>query len=203
MLEKLVIQGGAPLAGELEISGAKNAALPVLCATLLADGECNITNVPKLADVRSTGQLLRHLGVEVSIDGHSVRTQAANAEVVEAPYDLVRKMRASVLVLGPLLARHGRARVSLPGGCAIGERPIDQHLKGLEAMGASIELSGGYVNASVGRLVGARIVLDHGDHRVGTARRASPALEGRERTVGSFEDVADVGFGDPEAAGPG
>jgi UDP-N-acetylglucosamine 1-carboxyvinyltransferase len=171
-MDKLVIEGGQPLSGDLPISGAKNAALPILIATLVAPGEHIIDNVPDLVDVSSTLSLLGRIGCPslVSADAagaggsalaaQSVRLDTSRIAFSEAPYDVVRKMRASVLVLGPLLARCGRARVSLPGGCAIGVRPIEQHLKGLEALGCKFELSGGYVNGTVDHLRGAEINLD-------------------------------------------
>jgi UDP-N-acetylglucosamine 1-carboxyvinyltransferase len=156
------IVGGKRLAGTIPVSGAKNAALPLLCASLLSDGESTFHNVPDLRDIGTTALLLRHLGRKVDVAAPLVTVRAGAASTTEAPYDLVRQMRASVLVLGPLLARYGEARVSLPGGCAIGDRPIDQHLKGLAAMGATIELDHGYVNARVpaGRLRGADVHFD-------------------------------------------
>jgi UDP-N-acetylglucosamine 1-carboxyvinyltransferase len=160
-LQKIVIRGGARLQGEVRVSGSKNAALPILASSLLARGRSTFRNVPALGDVRTMGRLLTRLGAEVSDSGKGVtRIDTTDAAGHEAPYDLVKTMRASVLVLGPLVARNGRARVSLPGGCAIGARPIDQHLKGLEAMGAKIELARGYVTASARRLRGASIVFD-------------------------------------------
>jgi UDP-N-acetylglucosamine 1-carboxyvinyltransferase len=138
-MEKIVIDGGVPLNGTLEASGAKNAALPILIATLLAPGEHRIANVPDLVDVSHTLSLLGRIGCP-SLAGPTTRVDTSRVVFCEAPYDVVRKMRASVLVLGPLLAREGTARVSLPGGCAIGVRPIDQHLKGLEALGCRFEL---------------------------------------------------------------
>jgi len=160
-VQKIVIRGGARLHGEVHVSGAKNAALPILASALLARGRSTFRNVPALGDVRTMGRLLTRLGAEVEDAGKGVmRIDTTNAAGHEAPYELVKTMRASVLVLGPLVARGGRARVSLPGGCAIGARPIDQHLKGLEAMGARIELARGYVNASARRLRGASIVFD-------------------------------------------
>lgn len=158
-MEKIILQGGRPLNGTIRISGAKNAALPILIATLLAPGEHRITNVPDLVDVSSTLSLLGRIGCP-SLVGPSIRLDTSRIAYSEAPYDVVRKMRASVLVLGPLLARHGEARVSMPGGCAIGVRPIDQHLKGLEAMGCEFNLEGGYINGRVGHLRGADIMLD-------------------------------------------
>jgi UDP-N-acetylglucosamine 1-carboxyvinyltransferase len=161
-VDNIRIEGGRPLYGTVRISGAKNAALPILCASLLTDGEHVFRNVPQLRDIETTGDLLRHLGAEVQIDGNVVRIDMHPSVDQDAPYDLVKKMRASVLVLGPLVARYGRARVSLPGGCAIGARPIDQHLKGLELMGAQITLEHGYVLVEVPskKLRGAEIVFD-------------------------------------------
>jgi UDP-N-acetylglucosamine 1-carboxyvinyltransferase len=158
-MDKIVIEGGLRLRGEVRISGAKNAALPILCSAILSGGRSTFKNVPVLHDIRTMGKLLRNLGCEVEGD-RTVTVAAGKLTAFEAPYELVKTMRASVLVLGPLVARYGRARVSLPGGCAIGARPIDQHLKGLEAMGAKITLSHGYVEAKAKRLTGARIVCD-------------------------------------------
>jgi len=159
-MDKIIVEGGRPLAGEVRISGAKNAALPILISSLLTDGTCTFTNVPDLMDIQSTSLLLSHLGARVETREDTVRIDAGDLDQFEAPYDLVRKMRASVLVLGPLMARLGKARVSLPGGCAIGARPINLHLKGLAALGATIELKHGYVEASAGRLKGADIYFD-------------------------------------------
>jgi UDP-N-acetylglucosamine 1-carboxyvinyltransferase len=160
-LQKIVIRGGARLAGEVRVSGSKNAALPILASSLLASGRSIYRNVPALGDVRTMGRLLGRLGANFSeVTKGVAHVDTRTVSELEAPYDLVKTMRASVLVLGPLLARHGRARVSLPGGCAIGARPIDQHLKGLAAMGARIELEHGYVNARARRLRGATIVFD-------------------------------------------
>ncbi len=161
-MDNIKVRGGAPLRGTLKVSGAKNAALPILCSALLADGEHVFRNVPDLRDIETTAQLLRHMGVGVDVDAPIVKIHGRPIEEPDAPYELVKQMRASVLVLGPLAARYGKARVSLPGGCAIGARPIDQHLKGLEAMGATISLDHGYVDLVVpyGRLRGADIHLD-------------------------------------------
>ncbi len=160
-MDRIRIRGGKKLYGTIPVSGAKNAALPILCATLLSDGESLLRNVPKLRDIDTTAALLRFLGRDVKVDAPLVRVAQASSDVrPEAPYELVKQMRASVLVLGPLLARYGRAKVSLPGGCQIGSRPVDQHLKGLEAMGAKIELRRGYIVAESGRLRGAEIVFD-------------------------------------------
>lgn len=148
-MEKLVIDGGVPLRGELPISGAKNAALPLIAATLLAPGEHILKNVPDLRDTRTFFKLMENLGLSCHYDGHTLRVNATQLKFSEASYDLVKTMRASVLVLGPLLARLGKAKVSLPGGCAIGERPIDFHIKGFEQMGVNIELEQGYVDAEV------------------------------------------------------
>lgn len=161
-MDRLLIEGGSRLQGEVPISGAKNAALPILASTLLADGPVTISNVPHLHDVTTMMELLGCLGVELVIDEKlNVEVHPETINQLTAPYDLVKTMRASFLVLGPMLARHGRATVSLPGGCAIGSRPVDQHLKGLAAMGADIEVEGGYVKASVnGRLKGGQVIMD-------------------------------------------
>jgi UDP-N-acetylglucosamine 1-carboxyvinyltransferase len=162
-MDKLLIEGGVPLRGEVRVSGAKNAALPVVAASLLAEGEHHVTNLPDLADVRTLGKLLRHMGCEAErTDPHRAFVRVPRTIAPEAPYDLVRTMRASVLVLGPLVARWGEAKVSLPGGCAIGARPIDQHLKALAALGAEIQLEHGYVSARAprGRLRGTTFTFD-------------------------------------------
>ncbi len=161
-MDKIVIRGGARLRGEVRVSGAKNAALPILASAILAGGTSTFRNVPRLNDIRTMGKLLALLGATVESDrqGHVVRVSCAGIHAFDAPYELVKTMRASVLVLGPLVARHGQAIVSLPGGCAIGARPIDQHLKGLEAMGAKISLEHGNVVARAKRLHGANIVCD-------------------------------------------
>ncbi len=160
-MDKLLISGGRRLEGEVRISGAKNAALPILCAALLTDRALVLSNVPRLMDVATMGKLLAQMGVEVGPqENDRLTVRAAQLGNPIAPYELVKTMRASVLVLGPLLARCGRASVSLPGGCAIGARPVDQHLKGLQAMGATISIEHGYMNASAKRLQGARIVMD-------------------------------------------
>ncbi len=161
-MDRLLIEGGSRLQGTVPISGAKNAALPILAATLLADAPVVVSNVPHLHDITTMMELLGCLGVELMIDEKlDVEVHPETMDEFTAPYDLVKTMRASFLVLGPMLARHGRATVSLPGGCAIGSRPVDQHLKGLAAMGADIEVEGGYVKARAsGRLKGARILMD-------------------------------------------
>ncbi len=160
-MDSLAIGGGVPLRGTVRVSGAKNAALPCMAAALLTDEPVALANVPRLADVRTIARLLRHLGVDVDgLGAERLTLQARRAGELTAPYDLVRTMRASVLVLGPLVARFGRARVSLPGGCAIGPRPINLHLAGLEKLGAAITLSDGYVEAKASRLRGDRIVFD-------------------------------------------
>ncbi len=159
-MDKLVIHGGKRLKGEVEISGAKNAALPIMAASLLSFGTTTISRVPNLRDVLTIGQLLRKLGAEFSYEDKKAIVNTEKIGVFEAPYELVRTMRASVLVLGSLIARFGKAKVSLPGGCAIGARPIDLHLMGLEKMGAKIELESGYVIAKAKRLKGASIYLD-------------------------------------------
>jgi len=160
-MDKLAIEGGVPLSGEVAISGAKNAALPILTAALLTAEPLTITNVPHLRDVTTMLSLLAQMGVVVSVDEKmGIELCAANISNPEAPYEMVKTMRASVLVLGPLVARFGEARVSLPGGCAIGLRPVDQHLKGLQAMGATITMDHGYMIARASRLKGARICMD-------------------------------------------
>ena len=160
-MDKLIIKGGNRLKGTVTISGSKNASLPICIAAVLAPGASTITNVPQLRDITTTIKLLESLGAGIERTGSTLRIDAATINTVEATYDLVKTMRASVLVLGPLLARFGRARVSLPGGCAIGARPIDQHLKGLKALGAEIRLEHGYVEAiSKKQLKGARINFD-------------------------------------------
>ena len=161
-MDAIRIRGGRALSGTIRVSGAKNAALPILCATLLSDGESRLRNVPALRDIETTAALLRYLGRPVDVAMPEVRVKAPSGSVKpEAPYDLVRQMRASVLVLGPLLARYGWAKVSLPGGCAIGARPVDQHLQGLEALGAKIEVEHGFIVAEAPNgLRGAEVVLD-------------------------------------------
>ncbi|HSG76960.1 MAG TPA: UDP-N-acetylglucosamine 1-carboxyvinyltransferase [Burkholderiales bacterium] len=160
-MDKLLVTGGRPLAGEARVSGAKNAALPILCAALLTEKPLALENVPRLMDVRTMARLLAQMGVEVGAqsDGR-LELRAKGIREPVAGYEMVKTMRASVLVLGPLLARCGRARVSLPGGCAIGARPVDQHVKGLQAMGAEITVEHGYMNAEAKRLRGARVTMD-------------------------------------------
>ena len=159
-MDKLKILGGLPLVGEVQAAGAKNAALPILCASLLTADPLDLSNVPQLQDIATTIRLLKLLGVKTERDEERLTLQADSLVSTEAPYELVKTMRASILVLGPLLARFGEARVSLPGGCAIGQRPVDQHIKGLQAMGAQIEIEQGFVVARASRLKGARIVTD-------------------------------------------
>lgn len=159
-MDKILVQGGRSLRGRVSVSGAKNAALPIIISGLLCDGTNTFTNVPDLRDIRSTLELLGHLGVCCSMEDHTVTVDGSCLNNHEAPYDLVRKMRASILVLGPLVARLKKARVSLPGGCAIGARPINLHLSGLEQLGARIELSHGYVEAFCEQLRGADIYFD-------------------------------------------
>jgi UDP-N-acetylglucosamine 1-carboxyvinyltransferase len=159
-MDRLVIAGGTRLAGSVPVSGAKNAALPILCASLLTSEPLRLANVPQLNDVRTMRTLLAQMGVAHEADGHRLALSAAHVDWPLAPYELVKTMRASILVLGPLLARCREARVSLPGGCAIGLRPVDQHVKGLAAMGAEIDLEHGYIAARTKRLTGARFVFD-------------------------------------------
>ncbi len=161
MLNKLIIQGGTRLDGTIRISGAKNAVLPILAGTLLADGPAVIENVPHLHDVTTTVELLGCMGVQVVIDEKlSIEVDCSTIENQVAPYHLVKTMRSSILVLGPLLARYGQAEVSLPGGCAIGSRPVNLHIKGLQDMGADVEVQNGYIHARAARLKGARLVMD-------------------------------------------
>jgi len=159
-MDKLKIRGGRALEGEVRVSGAKNAALPIMCAALLTGEPLRLSNVPRLMDVATMARLLAQMGVEVERSDEAMVLRAGEIRDPTAPYELVKTMRASVLVLGPLLARCGRAKVSLPGGCAIGLRPVDQHVKGLQAMGATISIEHGYMHAEARRLRGARIVMD-------------------------------------------
>ncbi|QBY54494.1 UDP-N-acetylglucosamine 1-carboxyvinyltransferase [Cupriavidus oxalaticus] len=159
-MDKFQIQGNGPLRGEVRVSGAKNAALPILCAGLLTADTVSLDNVPNLQDVRTTLKLLRLMGMRAEQDGATVALNGADVNSLEAPYELVKTMRASILVLGPLVARFGEARVSLPGGCGIGARPVDQHIKGLQAMGAEISIEHGFIHARARRLKGARVVTD-------------------------------------------
>jgi len=158
-VDKIVVHGGKPLHGNVRISGAKNAALPVLTAALLTEGTCTFSNIPDLVDIKTTYKLLRNMGVEIEGDS-TVKISAEKIVNSVAPYDLVKTMRASILVLGPLVARMGRARVSLPGGCAIGARPVNLHIKALQDMGAKVDLQGGYIEARANRLKGADIYFD-------------------------------------------
>ncbi len=159
-MQKLKIRGGKPLGGTVRISGAKNAALPILCAAILSPETLTLHNVPQLNDIGTMLKLLEQMGVSTRREGETVVLNAAHLTNLSAPYDLVKTMRASILALGPLLARFGKARVSLPGGCAIGARPVDLHIKGLEAMGATITIEGGDIHASAVKLKGAHIFMD-------------------------------------------
>jgi len=160
-MDKLIITGGVTLDGEIRISGAKNAALPILAATLLADGPMTVGNVPHLQDVTTTMELLGAMGVRIVIDEKlAIETDVSTIKKFSAPYDLVKTMRASILVLGPMLAHFGEAEVSLPGGCAIGSRPVNLHIQGLQAMGANISVENGYIRARADRLKGTKLVLD-------------------------------------------
>ena len=159
-MQKLAIQGGVKLHGEVRISGAKNAALPIMCAALLSQEALTLTNLPDMHDVATMNALLQQMGVCVDKLADGATFNAAQVSKLEAPYEMVKTMRAAILVLGPLLARFGEARVSLPGGCAIGSRPVDLHIKGLQAMGAKIHIEHGYIHASAQRLQGARICFD-------------------------------------------
>ncbi|MEO8332768.1 MAG: UDP-N-acetylglucosamine 1-carboxyvinyltransferase [Gallionella sp.] len=159
-MQKLAIQGGYRLNGEVRISGAKNAALPILCASLLSGDPLRLDNVPELNDIATMRKLLEQMGVAIEASGSQMVLSSARIDKLEAPYDMVKTMRAAILVLGPLLARFGEARVSLPGGCAIGSRPVDLHIKGLQAMGAEIHIEHGYIHAQAKRLKGTRILFD-------------------------------------------
>ena len=159
-MDKLLITGGNRLSGEINISGAKNAALPILCAGLLTADTVQLSNVPHLQDVATMAKLLRQMGLRIEQDGDRMSLNGSAIDKCEAPYELVKTMRAAILVLGPLVARFGEAKVSLPGGCAIGSRPVDQHIKGLQAMGAEITIEAGYIHAKAKRLKGTRIVTD-------------------------------------------
>ncbi|HET7663573.1 MAG TPA: UDP-N-acetylglucosamine 1-carboxyvinyltransferase, partial [Rhodanobacteraceae bacterium] len=160
-MAKIVISGGRPLEGDVSISGAKNAVLPILAATLLADEPVSIGNVPHLHDVTTTMELLGGMGVQLVLDERmKIHIDPRTADRYFAPYELVKTMRASILVLGPLVARFGQAEVSLPGGCQIGSRPVDQHIRGLQALGAQVDVENGYIKARAKRLKGARVVMD-------------------------------------------
>lgn len=159
-MARIVIEGGIPLRGTVNISGAKNAVLPVIAGTLLAEGNCRLNDIPNLADVYNICEVLNYLGVKTELSDHRLTVEASGISEFEAPYECVRRMRASFLILGPLLARMGRAKISLPGGCAIGSRPIDLHLKGFEALGADITIGHGYIEARAKKLIGDRIYLD-------------------------------------------
>jgi UDP-N-acetylglucosamine 1-carboxyvinyltransferase len=182
-MEKLLITGGRPLSGEIRISGAKNAVLPILAASLLADSPMRIGNVPHLHDVTTTMELLGRMGVSLTLDERmSIEIDTSTIEAFTAPYELVKTMRASILVLGPLLTRFGQAEVSLPGGCAIGTRPVDLHLRGLAAMGAEIEVEGGYIRGRASRLKGADLVMETVTV-TGTENLMMAAVLARGRTV--------------------
>jgi UDP-N-acetylglucosamine 1-carboxyvinyltransferase len=160
-MDKLIIKGGERLQGEIRISGAKNAVLPIMAATLLADSPVTVRNIPHLHDVTTTMELLGRMGIHLTVDEKmDIVVDASTINSLYAPYELVRTMRSSILVLGPMLSRFGRADVSLPGGCAIGSRPVNLHIKGLQAMGADIDVENGYIKARVDRLQGARLVMD-------------------------------------------
>ncbi|MBN2365285.1 MAG: UDP-N-acetylglucosamine 1-carboxyvinyltransferase, partial [Calditrichaeota bacterium] len=159
-MDKFVIHGGKPLSGEVTISGSKNAALPIMVATLLSPGRYTIHNVPRLRDVRTMAHLLRIIGAKIDFEDHTLIIDTIQADFPEAPYELVKTMRASIYVLGPLLARFKKARVSLPGGCAWGPRPVDLHIKGMQSLGAQLDLDGGYINARTKQLTGSHIYFD-------------------------------------------
>src|SRR3990170_6527082 len=160
-MDKLIIKGGIPLQGEINISGAKNAALPILASTILADAPVTVGNVPHLHDITTTMELLGRMGAQLTVDERmNIEVDSSNITEFFAPYELVKTMRASILVLGPLLAHYGKADVSLPGGCAIGSRPVNLHINGLMAMGADIHVDGGYIRATASRLRGTKLTMD-------------------------------------------
>jgi UDP-N-acetylglucosamine 1-carboxyvinyltransferase len=181
-MQKLSIHGGVPLSGEIRVAGAKNAALPALAAALLSDAPVRVSNLPELNDVGTMIRLLERMGVRARRSANAVELDAASVTEPFAPYELVKTMRASILALGPLTARFGEARVSLPGGCAIGERPVDLHIKGLVAMGATVEIEAGYIHAKAARLKGARIFMDTVTH-TGTENLMMAACLAQGETV--------------------
>ncbi|MBM4101703.1 MAG: UDP-N-acetylglucosamine 1-carboxyvinyltransferase, partial [Phycisphaerae bacterium] len=184
-MDKFRIQGGYRLSGRLRVEGAKNAALPLMAASLLTDGEVLLDNIASLADIFSLQKLLVKLGVDVRVSDSSISLQTKDPNAIEAPYELVRTMRASICVLGPMLARRKRAVISMPGGCAFGDRPVDLHLRGMEKLGARIEMRGGYIHASCDRLQGATVFLGgpYGSTVLGTANVMSAATLAKGRTV--------------------
>ena len=198
-MDKIVVRGGVPLRGEIAVSGSKNAALPLLFASLLTEDECRLGQVPQLVDIRTALRLLHDLGVEYDwLSNSEVALNARAVRQLQAPYELVKTMRASFLVLGPLLARFGRARVSTPGGCAIGARPVNLHLEGLQQLGASIRLQQGYVEAEAKRLRGAHIALEFPS--VGATENLMMAATLAEGTTtienaACEPEVADLAFG--------
>ncbi len=189
-MDKLIVEGGRKLEGKVRISGAKNACLPILAATILTSGECEITNVPDLKDVSIMLEILREMGRSIDKNGAQIRVLSGDISTPEASYDLVSTMRASIVVLGPLLARYGRAKVSFPGGCVIGPRPIDLHLKGLRALGADIKIQGGYLVAKAKKLTGCRIYLGghFGSSVLATANTMMAAVLAEGETT--IEDAA-------------
>ncbi len=211
-MDRIVIEGGARLEGKVQISGAKNAALPIMAATLLAPGVFKLTNVPSLVDVRTMGHVLRVLGAQVDHHDHSITVDTTNCKYYEAPYELVKTMRASICVLGPLLARHGRARVSMPGGCAWGPRPVDFHIRAMEELGAAVELEHGYIVAEAQRLTGAHIHFETSS--VGATENAMMAAvladgrtvienAAREPEIGALADMLRAMGGRVEGDGTG
>jgi UDP-N-acetylglucosamine 1-carboxyvinyltransferase len=211
-MDKIVIEGGARLEGEVEISGAKNAALPIMAATLLTPGVFRLTNVPSLVDVRTMGNVLRVLGAQVDHHDHSITVDTTNCQYHEAPYELVKTMRASICVLGPLVARHGRARVSLPGGCAWGPRPVDFHIRAMEKLGADVRLEHGYIVAETEGLRGAHVHFETSS--VGATENAMMAAAladgttvienaAREPEIGALADMLRAMGGRVEGDGTG
>lgn len=184
-MERMIIEGGAPLRGEVAVAGSKNGALPILAATLMADGPCTLRNVPNLTDIDSLREILMNLGVQVLAAGNTLHTQVVNEEPTETDHDLVRRLRASICLLGPLLAKRGHAEIAFPGGCSFGDRPIDLHLKGLQKLGATFKVTNGMIHAKARKLKGAQIYLGGrwGSTVLGTANVLSAAVLAEGTTV--------------------
>lgn len=196
-MDKFVIQGGVPLRGEIAVSGSKNAALPIIAACLLAPGKYRIKNVPKLRDIRTMAHLMRVIGAKIDFTDHTLEVNTQHADFPEAPYELVKTMRASIYVLGPLLARFGSARVSLPGGCAWGPRPVDLHLKGMKLLGADLDLKEGYINARAKKLLGSPVYLDVSSvGATGNIMMAAALAEGKTVIENAAEEPEIVNLGE-------
>ncbi|RMI09636.1 MAG: UDP-N-acetylglucosamine 1-carboxyvinyltransferase, partial [Calditrichaeota bacterium] len=196
-MDKFVIEGGVTLRGEVPVSGSKNAALPIITACLLAPGVYTLRNIPRLRDVRTIAHLMRIIGAKVEQENHTLRVDTTHADFPEAPYELVKTMRASIYVLGPLLARFGKARVSLPGGCAWGPRPVDLHIKSMEQLGASVELDRGYITARARKLRGAHLYFDVSSvGATGNAMMAAVLAEGETVIENAAEEPEIVNLGE-------